>query len=254
MRIVKYANMFTLAKAVQHFKDEFPDLSESTIRPWLKSYRENLQKKTPMQAIVLSKKRGRPLYLPTMLDSKLQKFLKNLRKAGGGVNRHVVKGVLMGLIKSDLEAYGSLLDFHVSEGWIRSLYRRMIFSRRTATTSRPIIRRSIWEDALDRLLHAIVSACIGHNIPDELIINADQTPSKYVATDKIMAEKNVSIKGSSDKHQITATFAETLAGDILPFQLIYKGKTKRSLPPNVTFPGGFLLSVNERHLNTKRKH
>ena len=107
--------MFTLAKAVQHFKDEFPYLSESIIRSWLKSYRENLQKKTPMQAIVLSKNRGRPLYLPTMLDSKLQKLLKNLRKAGGGVNKHVVKGVLMGLIESDLEAYGSLLDFHVSE-------------------------------------------------------------------------------------------------------------------------------------------
>ena len=91
----------------------------------------------------------------------------------------------------------------------------MNFSRRTATTSRPIITRSIWED---RFLHAIVSACIESNIPDELIINVDQTPSKYVATDKItMAEKNsehVSIKGSSDKRQITATFAETLAGDI----------------------------------------
>ena len=137
------------------------------------------------------------------------------------MNRHVVKGVLMGLIKSDLEAYGSLLDFHVSEGWIRSLYRRMNFSRRTATASRPIITRSIWEAARDRFLHAIVSACIEHNIPDELIINVDQTPSKYVATDKItMAEKNsehVSIKGSSDKRQITATLAETLAGDILPF-------------------------------------
>ena len=140
---------------------------------------------------VLSKKRGRPLYLPTILDSKLQKFLKNLRKAWGGVNRHVVKGVLMGLIKSDLEAYGSLLDFYVSEGWIRSLYRRMNVSRRTATTSRSIITRSVWEDARDRFLHAIVSVCIEHNIPDELIINVDQTASKYVATDKItMAEKN----------------------------------------------------------------
>ena len=35
MRIAKYANMFTLAKAVQHFKDEFPYLSGSTIRPCL---------------------------------------------------------------------------------------------------------------------------------------------------------------------------------------------------------------------------
>ena len=64
MRIAKYANMFTLAKAVQHFKDEFPYLSGSTIRPWLKSYRENLQKKTPMQAIVLSKNVGEHCTFP----------------------------------------------------------------------------------------------------------------------------------------------------------------------------------------------
>ena len=99
-------------------------------------------------------------------------------------------------------------------------------------------------------LHKIVSACIEHNIPYELVIDVDQTPSKYVATDKItMAEKNsrhVSKQGAGDKRQITATFAETLAGDVLPLQLIYKGKTKRSLP-SVTFPDGFLLSVNERH-------
>ena len=37
-----------------------------------------------------------------------------------------------------------------------------------------------------------------------------------------------------------------LSGKILPFQLIYKGKTKRSIPSS-KFPEGFLLSANPRH-------
>ena len=109
----------------------------------------------------------------------------------------------------------------------RSLYKRMNFSSRTATISRPVITRSVREEVRTTFLHDIVSVCIEYDIPDELIINVDQTPSKYVATDKItMAENNsrhVSKKGMNDKRQITATFGKTLAGDILPFQLIYKG-------------------------------
>ena len=45
---------------------------------------------------------------------------------------------------------------------------------------------------------------------------------------------------------VTATLSETLNGDILPFQIIYKGKTSRSLP-SVKFPKGFCLSYNKSH-------
>ena len=93
-------------------------------------------------------------------------------------------------------------------------------------------------------MHDIVDICIEHQIPNELIINIQQTPSKYVATGKVtMAEKgsrHVSRKGADDKRQLTATLSETLSGQILQFQLIYKGKTKRSIPSS-KFPSGFLL-------------
>ena len=42
--------------------------------------------------------------------------------------------------------------------------------------------------------------------------------------------KRVEIAGIDDKRQITAVFAGTLVGDFLPPQLIYQGKTKKSLP------------------------
>ena len=40
------------------------------------------------------------------------------------------------------------------------------------------------------LIFEIIDLAPKHNIPDELIINADQTPSKFVATDNVtMAKK-----------------------------------------------------------------
>ena len=153
----------------------------------------------------MSRRRGRPL---SLLQE--QKFLVNLREAGGGVNRHVVSAVLLGLIKSDMARYGTYVDFVVTRGWMQSLYKRMQFSRRMVTTSRPIVTKSIWEEVKSKFLHDIVKLCIEHNIPDELIINIGQTPSKYVPTDRVtMAKKgskHVSRKGSADKRNYCNIF------------------------------------------------
>ena len=177
-------------------------------------------------------------------------FINNTRKAGGTVNKLVVYGVLMGLIKSDLARYGRYLDFVITNGWLQSLYKRMNLTRRMVTTSRPVITQSMWLEVKAKFLHDIVSAVIEHKVPDELIINVDQTPSKYVPIENVtMAEKNckhIPRKGGNDKRAITVTLAETLSGTILPFQLIYQGKTCRSLPA-VKFPAGFSLSYNTKH-------
>ena len=83
-----------------------------------------------------------------------------------------------------------------------------------------------------------------------MIINADQTPSKFVATDNIIMaakrQKHISRAGSNDKRSITLTVCKSLDGKILPFQLIYKGKTQRLLP-TVDFPNGFCLLYDEKH-------
>ena len=69
-----------------------------------------------------------------------------------------------------------------------------------------------------------------------------------------LAQKNsehIAIYGSSYKQGITGTFVITLDGNCLPFQLIYGGKTERSLP-KFKFPADFSLSMNEKHFsNTK---
>ena len=213
MRITNYAKVYGTTSAIKYFKTEFPHLRESTVRGWLKMCREKAKER------VISQKRGRPLSLPPELDEKLQKVFINLRKAGGSVNRHVVSGVLLGLIKSNLTRYGQYLEFCVANGRLQYSYKLMNMSRRTSTTSRPV-----YLEVRTKFLHGIVSVCLEFGIPDKLIINIDQTPSKYVATDRITmpvtGSKHVSKGGSADKRSITATFAETLAGVILPFELI----------------------------------
>ena len=108
----------------------------------------------------------------------------------------------------------------------------------------------MWEEVRTQLHNDIVSAVLKYNIPDELILNIDQTPSKFVPTENVsMAEtrsKYVSRKGGNDKRGITVTLPETITGVILPFQLIYTGKTVCSFT-SVEFPNGFCLNYNPKH-------
>ena len=139
-----------------------------------------------------------------------------MRTAGGTINKHVIYGLLMGLIKADMIRYGCYLDFTVTKGWLQSLCSRMNMSRRMVTTSRPIVTSSLWEEVRTQLHNDIASAVLKCNIPDELILNNDQTLSKFVPPENIaMAEtgsKHVSRKGVNDKRGITVTLPETITG------------------------------------------
>ena len=125
----------------------------------------------------------------------------------------------------------------------------MNLSWRMVTTSRPIVTSSLWEEVRTQFHNDIASAVLKYNIPDELILNIDQTPSKFVPTENVtMAEngsKHASRKGGNDKRGVTVTLSETITGKTLPSQLIYTGKTARSLP-SIEFPNGFCLSYNPK--------
>ena len=60
------------------------------------------------------------------------------------------------------------------------------------------------------------------------------------------------IRGVDDKRQITGTFAVTITGKLLPIQLIYTGKTKRSLP-KFEFPSSFSVTFTENHWSNTEK-
>lgn len=66
-------------------------------------------------------------------------------------------------------------------------------------------------------------------------------------------DKSVSIKGLSDKRNITLTFVLTLAGELIPLQIIYSGKTDRCHPKDIQFPSGFCISQNEKHWSNEEE-
>ena len=142
MKITKYANLYGIANAVRRYSKEFPTISENKFRGWLKKFRGKLTRKVPSDEVVISKKRGRPLYLPDELDEKLRTFLIAQRRAGGNINRHTVYGVLMGLIKSNLHLYGGYLEFTAIDVSLYSLYKRMNFVQRAVTASRPVVNKA----------------------------------------------------------------------------------------------------------------
>ena len=129
-RIAQYAAENGTAAAIRHFRKDFPKLRHSTIAPWLKSYRKMLH--DPCKTTI-AEKRGRPTYLSKELDQKLRSVIINLRTAGAEINIHVVRGVLAGLIKSNVNKYGAFMDFPVTRTWVRSLYQRLKLSRRAST-------------------------------------------------------------------------------------------------------------------------
>ena len=88
------------------------------------------------------------------------------------------------------------------------------------------------------------------DIPEEMIVNFDQTGINYVPTGSWTMEhqgsKRVEIAAADDKRQITAVFAGSFTGDFLPIQLIYKGTTTRCLPL-VKFPADWSITCSSNH-------
>ena len=128
----------------------------------------------------------------------------------------------------------------------------MGFKRRMRTTGKVEIPEGARKETQLLYPHDIVLIVEKHDIPSHLVMNLDQASLKYVpAMNHTMAKKNstsVSIIGSTDKRSITGTFIVTLDGQFLPMQLIYGGKTLKSLP-NFEFPDSFSLSVNPKHFS-----
>ena len=96
-----------------------------------------------------------------------------------------------------------------------------------------------------------------HKIRPELIINFDQTPLSYVCSREyilhLKGAKSVPVVGKGKKKQITGTFAVSMSGEFLPFQLIYGGKTTRCLPQGIDFPDAFNLTFTENHWSNEEK-
>ena len=158
MKVVKYVCSHGITNEIRFFKKEFPNLTESTVRPWVNKYKEEIKKKSA-ERVIVSQTRGRPFLLPAKLDEKLRLFVTNMKTAGGTINKHVIYRILMGLIKANMTRYGGYLDFTVTKGWLQSLYSRINMFRRMVTTSRRIVIPSLWEEVKHNSMRILGQLC-----------------------------------------------------------------------------------------------
>ena len=102
----------------------------------------------------------------------------------------------------------------------------------------------------------ISQVVVENDIPVDLVLNLDQTSLSYISPGKYTffsnGSNNAPIKDQEDKRQITATFVVSAAGSFLPIQLIYTGKSERSLP-KFTFPSCFHVTFTPNHWSNLEK-
>ncbi len=259
LAIAKYANIHGATKAARKFSTADKKISESTVRGWVTKFRKEM--KTTEKDVdevtaddLKNKPRGRPLMLGDELDKQVQEHIKAIRESGGVINRTIVLATGHGIVSSHnrsfLEEYGGHIK--LDRGWSTSLMERMgyVYRKGThATSSIPANFDELQQDFYKRIRKTVKK----YKIPDQLIINFDQTAVKIVpVSDWTLEEKGseqVDITGIDDKRGITALLGEAASGDLIPPQLIYQGKTD-ACHPSFKFPEEFNVTHSESHWST----
>jgi hypothetical protein len=164
------------------------------------------------------KDRGRPLLLGKY-DAELLEYMyiRNIREFGG-----IVISSAKGLLKFHDPDVLQTLD--LGKTWAESVL-CLGYTKRKGTK----VARSKPEDFEKTKMDYIerIEKCVNeHNIPDDLILNWDQTGVKLIPggdwTMDAKGSKQVKITGLNDKRQITALLTISKSGELLPPQIIYK--------------------------------
>ena len=129
--------------------------------------------------------------------------------------------------------------------------------RRKATTKNIPVACGLLKEAKLQFQRQIKQMQEWHQIPDDLIINFDQTPLSYVCSPNhtlhFKGGKSVLLIGKGKSKQITGSFSCTKSGIFLPIQLIYQGKTNRCHPTSIEFPEGFNNTNTKNHRSNEDK-
>lgn len=167
--------------------------------------------------------------------------------------------ILSMLLKNRLTQEGKLhlYDTHTyGDSWAWRFFKRHGLVRRVITTK---TRELPIDFAQKKDTYISIGARLIYefSVPDELIINVDETNVLFVARAKYTfavegAKKVRSIGVGEDKAQITATLGVTASGGVLPVQMIFGGKTIACHPGRgkTPTPVGFYFDHTESHWQT----
>ena len=108
----------------------------------------------------------------------VQSYIKAVRARGGHISYLLAEATAKALIKRHPEM--NLGHIHIEDTtWARSLFQRMGFRKRSGITAKVPIPDEVKKEIELTFLHEVVNTIEEHNIPPSLIINLDQTPTKF---------------------------------------------------------------------------
>lgn len=192
-----------------------------------------------------------------ILDKQVQCYIRATRDVGGTITTTVVLAAGEAIVQNSNKklAYDNGGPIKLTKHWAKSLLSRMNFVKRKGTTSAKM-EASQFDNLKEQFLLDIKAVVEIEKIPHDLIFNWDHTGINIVPgsqwTIESVGSKRVEITGLGDKHQITAVFCASLAGEFLPVQLIYQGKIQACLPRFV-FPDDWNVTYTPNHWSIEAK-
>jgi hypothetical protein len=244
--------------------DRYEHLAHSTVASWFDT-QGNLHEKRRIEleagrALATASGPSPALQSAPGAEEAICDILLKLRQAGTPLNTFIIRWVMQAVLQERCPAL--LQQLMLSRSFISRWVRknpRLQFRWRSRTTAASKLPDD-WEEQGIRMaqrigatmqLHkvrimslAIVTSltvltlahvCCLTQVHPSLAINMDQTGVNLVSassfTYEMVGSSDVAVVGAEDKRQITACVAASLRGDLLPLQLIFQGKTARSLPP-----------------------
>ena len=124
--------------------------------------------------------------------------------------------------------------YSYTDSWAIRFYKRHNIVSRVATTKMREIPAD-FEVKKEKYIKIAADLIYQYQVPPELVINGDETAVQLVSranrTRNSRGAKRVRLLGmGEDKAQITTTIFVTESGGVLPFQMIFEGKTDRCHP------------------------
>ena len=256
VEIGSYAVKTSVAKTVAGLSHKYPGLTKQSVSDFRKHASEP-EKMT-------KKKQGRPTLLPEEIMTKTTNLVKALRLKGAPITSQVINSVARGIIEANdrsiLIENGGYLTLNHQCG--RNVLYRIArdgkkMTRRKGTTEKIPVSPGLLKEVKLNYQRQIKLLQSWNDIPDDLIINFDQTPLSYVSspnhTLEVQGATSEPLVGKGKKKQITGTFTVTKSGLFLPMQVIYEEKTDRCHPRGIEFPQGFNVTHSENHWSNEEK-
>jgi len=165
--------------------------------------------------------------------------LKFLRDNGAIVNLVTARAIIVAtILHMNPGIFGQKFKdgstFRASDSFVRKfLHGLMAWSLRKAMQAAQKLPKD-WEDQCVRSFFRKAYSIREEDIPIMLYVNSDQTQILYAPGNRMTwnqtGSKQVAVVGMDKKRAFTLLVSVAADGTILPFQAIYQGKTKLSIP------------------------